>query len=147
MKRAFIVPAILIVATFMVLAIGLLTRQPLRNQAAFQNHYQQQARQMALAGLEEERLRLAGDVEHTYGNTTLSRALDDTFGNPVGSYIVTLDASWSTSPFHVLRVESEGFFGPATRPLARYVIRATVDIRPAPNPDFLAVVRWQESVP
>lgn len=147
MRRAFIVPAILIIATFMVLAIGLLTRQPLRNQAAFQNHYQQQARQMALAGLEEERLRLAGDVEHTYGNTTLSRALDNTSGQPVGSYTVTLDASWSVPPFHVLRVESEGFFGSATRPLARYVIRATVDVRPAPNPDFLSVLRWQESVP
>ena len=154
MKRGFIVPALLVVSIFMVLCVGMLSRQPMRNLGALQTHYQVQARQMALAGMEEIRLRLAGDVhQSTVANTTLSRGLPEAGGSEaVGSYVVTLDTSWVKKPYYVLRIESEGFFGSATRPRARYVLRCTLNGREKldddePNPDYLTLLRWQESVP
>ncbi|MBS2038305.1 hypothetical protein JST97_25200 [bacterium] len=152
MRRAFIVPALLVVAIFMVLCVGLLSRQPMRNLGAMQSQYQVQARQVALAGIEEARLRLAGDSAQTLTNTTFSRDLSEAGGAPVGSYLVNIDSSWCEEPFCVLRVESEGFYGAAIKPQARYVLRVTLDVRPelAPNklnPDYLQLLRWQESVP
>lgn len=147
-------PALLVVALFMVLCVGMLSRQPMRNLGAMQTHYQVQARQVALAGMEEIRLRLAGDLhQSTATNTTFSRELSEAGSTKaLGSYVVTLDATWSKAPFYVLRIESEGFYGPATRPTARYVLRATLDVREetapgVPNPDYLKLLRWQESVP
>lgn len=153
MRKAFIVPALLVIATFMVLCIGLLTRQPFRNQGAFQNLYQAQARQLAVSGVEEARLRLAGDVNQALTSTTFSRLVSAASGGaPVGSYLVTLDATWVGPPYFVMRVESEGFLGSAVSPQARYVIQATVDVREEvspglPNPDYLQLYRWRESVP
>lgn len=153
MRRAFIIPALLVISVFMVLVIGLLTKQPLRNLGAMQTLYQIQARQVAVAGIEEARLRLAGDINQSISNTTLSfEVCEAGTTTPLGSYLVVLDASWAVAPFRVLRVESEGFFGPSVKPLARYVIRATLDARPllSPgnrNPKYLHVLRWQESVP
>lgn len=152
MKRAFIVPALLVVSIFMVLCIGLLSRQPMRNLGAMQAQYQVQARQIALAGIEEARLRLCGDSLQTMTNTTFSRELSEAGGGMVGSYLVNWDSSWSEAPYYVLRVESEGFYGSAVKPQARYVLRATLDVRKElapdkPNPDYLSLLRWQESVP
>ncbi|MFN8610958.1 MAG: hypothetical protein U0931_25680 [Vulcanimicrobiota bacterium] len=153
MKRAFIVPALLVISIFLVLCVGLLTRQPMRNLGSMQSQYQVQARQMALAGIEESRLRLAGDTLQTLTNTTFSSPVSQAGGGPpIGSYLVTFDSTWSDKPYYVMRVESEGFYGPATRPQARYVLRATVDVRQQlesgeVNPDYLKLLRWQESVP
>ena len=147
MRKAFIVPALLVVATFLVLCVGLLSRQPMRNLGAMQSLYQIQARQMSLAGIEEARLRLAGDIDQGVTNTTFSSTVET-----VGAYVVSFDASWAGKPWYVLRVESEGFHGDPSKPVARYVLRATLDIRQElspgrPNPDYLSLLRWQESVP
>lgn len=153
MRRAFVVPALLVIATFMVLCVGLISRQPMRNLGAMQSLYQIQARQISLAGIEEARLRLAGDINQGATNTTFSRTVETAPGAaPLGTYVVSFDASWAVKPYYVLRVESEGFNGSPTKPLARYVLRATVDIRAElgpgkPNPKYLSLLRWQESVP
>jgi hypothetical protein len=154
MRRGFLVPAMLVVSVFMVLCVGMLSRQPMRNLGAMQTHYQVQARQMALAGMEEIRVRLAGDRhQSTVANATMAREVPEAGSTEgIGSYVVTLDTTWNKQPYGVLRIESEGFYGPATRPKARYVLRATLDGRQEleedkPNPAYLTLLRWQESVP
>jgi hypothetical protein len=152
-RRAFLVPALLVVSVFMVLCIGLLTRQPMRNLAAVQSLYQVQARQIALAGIEQARQRLASDFNTTVSNTSFSDSVTSVGGSTaLGSYLVTLDGTWSITPFYVVNVESEGFYGDPVRPLSRYVLRATLDVREegspgVPNPGYLRLLRWQESVP
>ena len=152
-RRAFLIPALLVVSVFLVLCIGLLTRQPMRNLGAVQTLYQVQARQIALAGIEQARQRLVGDIDQSVVNTTFSSSLQRVGSTEsLGGFIVTLDATWAGPPYHVLRVESEGFYGNLVRPHSRYVLRATLDVRNelgpgVPNPSYLHLMRWQESVP
>lgn len=125
MRRGFVVPALLVVAIFMVLCVGMLSRQPMRNLGAMQTHYQVQAR--ARWPWPEWR---KPDCAWAATCTTFARELPAAASTEIiGSYVVTMDASWAEAPFHVLRIESEGFSGSATRPTARYVLRATLDVR------------------
>lgn len=153
-RRAFIVPALLMTSLFLIMVLGYMSRAPLQRLAAFQTVYQIQARQIALAGMEEARIRIVGDIHLVPSTTTLQRDVKDpNSGAIIGSYLVTLDYSWSHAPWQVVQLESEGFLGPSLAPTARYVLRASIDLDPnnrsgpGANPNFYNLVRWRESVP
>lgn len=147
-KQAFMVPALLLVAAFFVLCLGILSKQPIRNSGALQALARQQARQVALAGIDEARLWLATEPSLSPLNADFTGQVVEAQLGLVGSYVVTLDYRWAGPPYGVVQVESEGILGTMASPQARYRLGVTVDIRdPASNPDYLKPLRWRESLP
>jgi len=147
-RLGFIVPALLLVAVFFVLCLGILSKQPIRNSGALQALARQQARQVALAGIDEARLWLATEPSLSPLNTDFTGQVEDPDSGLVGSYVVTLDYRWAGSPYGIVQVESEGILGTMASPQARYRLSVTVDITdPLGNPDYLKPLRWRESLP
>ena len=151
--RGFLVAALLIIMVFFIVAIGILTKQPNRRLAAFQTHYQVQAREIALAGIDDARLRMLGNIQHTTNNVTYDRVLSSPDGVEVGVSHVRLDYSWRDPPYQVLLIESEGVLGDPVDPRAIYRVQATIDLKPeartggGDNPRLFQVIRWREAVP
>ncbi len=154
-RQGFLIASLLLLMVFFVLAVGILTRQPLRRQAALQALYRLQARELALAGIEDARQRLMGDI-HFVPNPLhhYSRTLQSPGAGQLGTVDVTLDYSWSGHPYRVLVISSEATLGP-TPPhhLAIYRIQATVDLSAdsrtgsGPNAQLFEVIRWREPDP
>lgn len=147
-RRAFIIPALLLVAVFFVLCLGILSKQPIRNSGALQTLARQQARQIALSGIDQARLFLASEPSLSPLNSDLTGVVETPQSEFIGSYVVTLDYSWAGSPYRVVQVESEGILGTMASPQARYRLGVTLNIRnPLSNPDYLMPLRWRESLP
>lgn len=138
-----------------------MSRQPLGQAGSKQYRLGLQAQQLALTGIEEMRVRLDRDYRwrdlgDTQAVSFLEQVLDPVDSSLVGHYRIQLNQKWQEEPYQLLRLESEGMVGSADRPTARYVIKATLDIRPfarpgsdqsVANPDFFQWVDWDEFVP
>ena len=107
-----------------------------------------QARNLALAGMEDLRTKLSKDpffptgigdeqTEFTYTETVMSVTQPT---QKVGSFQVTLDRSRREPPAKVLRLQSVGTAGELQAEAARFTIYAELDLR-----DFSIKV-WQEGI-
>lgn len=106
------------------------------------------ARELAMAGLEETRVRLVHDynfppqaAEDQPEYQVVEQVLAPDGVEVAGYYMVRLEVSHKYDPYRFIEVESLGLVGSLTEPRARRLLRATLDLRgdAASNPTFF---RW-----
>jgi type II secretory pathway component PulK len=93
-KRGFLIQSLLLIALLLVFCLGLLGRQPFAYSGAKQTSKMLQARQLAVAGMEDVRVKLERDYQtRQLGEVkTVSYVEDVVSGSElVGSYHVTIN--------------------------------------------------------
>ncbi len=97
-----------------------------------------QAQELARAGIEDARIKLANDIEFPpVGVDQLVFSYTELVDG-LGSFRVHIDSANRRKPHYLYALVSEGFVGPATKPRARARILAWIDTR------TVEVVRWDE---
>ena len=139
-KRGFLlITALLVCVILLLIGMGMLGSESSRYAAMRHAATSSQARQMALAGLEDARAKLELDASFPPdpgpGQTTFSYSERlDLDSNTSGTYSVTIDRVQAGTPAAVLVVTSVGSIGPISKPIAQYKLRAEMDLsqsRPA----------------
>lgn len=131
-----LVTSLLFLALLMVMGLAFLGKRVGQYRGALAVRTAAQARAIALAGLEDARVKLDKDFafpppaakEQLYFSYT--EEMRDINGQVVGSYHVTVDRSLQQWPYAVVRLTSIGTLGPVDDPLARRRLYAEVDISP-----------------
>lgn len=155
-RRAYLLPLVLFVsAVLMILGTGFLTSRSMAYASAVDSIHHIQARACAYAGIEDARNKLLRDPHFppegdddqaffTYGET-LS---DMGSGGVVGTFVVTVDTTYSGKPYYVILVTSAGRTGDGESP---HVIQAEFDVAPydrsdhsRENPHPMSVLNWKE---
>lgn len=144
--RGFLlITSLLVCVVLLLIGMGLLGSQVSRMEAAKQSGYTAQARQLALAGLEDARLKMELDIEfppppgpgqHVFSYSE-NLAIPTAPGNdPVAaSYLVTVDMTHATTdPERYITVTAVGTVGPSIKPIAQYRLRGELDNH---DPDLL----------
>lgn len=149
-RGILLITALMICIILLLIGMGMLGSQASRYEAARQTTYISQARQLALAGLEDARVKLEMDVNFPPPrgpNQELfsysERLVDDTDARRWGTYTVLVDMTYATDILfpptatgRYIAVTSVGTVGPTTKPIAQYRLRAEIDnqftpLRPA----------------
>lgn len=158
-RRGFLAVVLPLLCVLLVLGLGYLSRVPAHYRSANSFALAEQARALAVAGLEDCRLKLLKDepafppASQELQVFTYVDDVKDTAGAVVGSYSVTIDSRWRTPPWDVLRISSEGTLGPPDAPLAKFVIAAMLDTRTqartgtGSNPQGYQWIEWNELLP
>lgn len=147
-RGVVLILALLGIALLLLLGMGLLGSQVARFRAATRAAEASQARQMAIAGLEDARLKLERDIAFppapTLGQTRFSYSEDLTLpdGSPA-SYTVTVDLSYLKAPWFAYRVTSFGGVGPRDKPVTVHTISAEMSVDPA-SPRNYKWLRWED---
>jgi Tfp pilus assembly protein PilX len=144
-----LISTLLILTVLLVAGFGLLTSQEARYAAVGRSAEIAQARAMAMAGLEDCRLKIQNDAsfppEMGPGQTVFSYKESmpiPTVPPTLANYQVLVDTSHAIPPYLVLVVTSIGSLGPDNRPTAQYSLKAEVDISEfirgssTPNPKY-----------
>ncbi len=157
MKRGFLIQALLLIALLLVFCLGLLGRQPLAYSGAKQTSKMLQARQLALAGVEDIRVKLERDYQtRQLGQVRSVNYVEDVFNGSetIGSYHVTVNQELQDTPFELLQIECEGLLGKDRQhPESRVVISTLFDLRkenrqgPGNNPNYFRFIEWNEKMP
>lgn len=142
-RRAFSLLIVLLFSTLLtVLALAYLTRTSSNYSAANYAADGQRAYELAMAGLENARVRLDKDSAFPPcgpGQPQFScwEAVYEPDGTTVaGSYLLTVDTRWAQAPYHTLRIVSVGCLGPPGQPRARRKLWTEVDVDPAHTPEW-----------
>ena len=155
-KGFLIITVLLLLIILLVLCGAYLRSQASYYKGARANSWKAGARQLALSGLEDVRLKLLKD--QTFPPTDLStnrftyieQVLDEA-GGVVGTYRVTLRSDKSEKPLWILYVQCEGRLGPADNPVATHTLTALFDLSVTPrdlsatNPRFRRWVQYRDS--
>ncbi|MEW6282898.1 MAG: hypothetical protein AB1758_30075 [Candidatus Eremiobacterota bacterium] len=157
--RAFLlVIVVLLSIVLLILGLGFLGKRSAQYAGSRYGVEAAQARAIALAGLEDARVKLSKDLRFPPPGAVdqLSFTYTETFFDldgttPVGSCTVTVLTHHSGAPYRVLQVTSVGVVGPADEPSARRRITAELDISPTvrgggavPNPGFFQWMNWTD---
>lgn len=151
-RGAVLITALLILAVIFVLGVGLLYRRLEQYRAAMSASQAAQARALALAGLEQVRVKLDKDPLFPLPGAidqsrfAFSETVVDASEQPVGSFTVELDSSRAGPPYYVLVVVSTGVVAsgdPSSPILARRILRQELDVAP----DLTAGVRGAAEPP
>jgi hypothetical protein len=148
-KQGFLlITVLLMVVLLLVLCFSFLRSQVGIYRAARSNLGKAVARQLALSGLEDVRLKLLKDSTfpplnlNTTVFTYVENVRDET-ARQIGSYRITLRSDKMDQPFVMLYIQSEGRLGPPDAPTATHTISAmcdmslqTRDATPVDNPAF-----------
>ncbi|MEW6282181.1 MAG: hypothetical protein AB1758_26480 [Candidatus Eremiobacterota bacterium] len=132
----------------LLLGMGLLGSQAARYRAATRAAEASQARQMAIFGLEDARLKLERDVafppDSSLGQTSFSYSEDVTLpdGSPA-SYSVVVELAFNRPPWMAYRVTSTGAVGPRDRPVTVHTINAEMSTDPGSTRCF-KWLRWED---
>ena len=132
-RGILLITALMVATVLLLVGMGLLGSQSSRYEAARQNSYTSQARQLALAGLEDARVKLEMDInfppppgpEQTV--FSYSETLDTNPASFEGSYSVLVDMTYATDAARYIVVTSVGTVGPPIKPTAQYRLRAEID--------------------
>ena len=150
-KRAgfLLVSTLLILSVLLIAGFGLLTSQEARYAAVGRSAEIAQAKAMAMAGLEDCRLKIQNDMnfppEMGPGQTSFSYKESlplPTVPATLANYQVLIDTSHAIPPYLVIVVTSIGSMGPDNRPTAQYSLKAEIDISEVirgsatPNPKY-----------
>lgn len=151
-KRAFLlITVLLLISILFVLCGAYLYSQVSYYRAARSMSWKAGARQLALSGLEDVRVKLMKDwkfppLSLTQRRFTYVERVLDAEGSLVGTYRVTLQSHYMDKPFSVLYVQCEGHLGPPEQPVASHTVTALCDLQPlhrngggTPNPKLY---RW-----
>lgn len=141
-RRGFLlITALMLTIILLLVGMGLLGSQASRYEAARQASFSSQARQLALAGLEDARVKMELDINFPPPQGpgqflfSYSEFLDLPYPTPVtGSYSVTVDSTYAQDPAAGLyyTITSVGSLGPPIAPTAQY--RLTAELSNNPNP-------------
>lgn len=152
MKRGSALIAVLLLLGFlMVLGMALLSKQTHHLRAATRARDAEAALELALAGLEEVRVKLDKDLRFPALRDTdqmtfsYQEEIFDIDGGPsVGFYIVRIDRRWEQEPYEVWRIRVEGVLGALDNPRARRLLEATFDRAEfragSPNPNYFEFI-------
>lgn len=152
-RGILMISALMICAVLLLVGMGLLGSQAARYEAAKQSTYISQARQLALAGLEDARLKLEMDVnfppppgpeQHSF---SYSEVLETDPSSYQGTYSVLVDMTYANDdPGRYITVTAIGTVGPPIQPIAQYRMRAEIDNQLTParpgNSDGIAKDRF-----
>lgn len=151
-RRGFLLVASLMLAgLFLVTGLGLLSAQASRYAASARIAEGAQAKNAALSGLEDVRVKLAKDVkfpprkgkEREQFKFAYSENLPSPAGAPPISYSVVIDYEleyevqvpksnrWAPYRWGVYRITISGYYGPRANPLATSMLYAEYDIHSA----------------
>lgn len=141
-RRGFLlITSLMITVILLLLGMGLLGSQSSRYEASKQTAYSSQARQLAIAGLEDARVKLELDVNFPPPagpgqlKFSYSESLDLPYADPVtGTYTVTIDMTHATDAGAHIIVTSIGSVGPPTAPIGQYRLRGEIDNAPSGRP-------------
>ena len=131
-----LVTSLLFLALLMVMGLAFLSKRVGQYRGALAVRSAAQARAIALAGLEDARVKLDKDFAFPPPagidqlSFTYTESMRDIAGAEVGSYTVTVDRSLSKWPYALVRLTSVGTLGPVDDPLARRRLYAEIDISP-----------------
>lgn len=162
-RRGFLLVLCLLMASLVfVMGIGFLGNGSSRYNAATQARTSTQAHHLAMAGIEDARVKIQKDpqfppsVEADTSNQqvvyTYNEVVTDFSGTTLGSYLVTIDQTYQGDPHWILRVTSRGKVGPLpNQPAGESVIHADFDIHPITpgtahprDANFVRIVNWWE---
>lgn len=151
-----LVTSLLFLSLLMVMGLAFLSKRVGQYRGALAIRSAAQARAIAMAGLEDARVKLDKDFAFPPQGSTeqlsfnYSEPMRDIAGTEVGSYTVTVDRSLSKWPYAVVRLTSIGTLGPVDDPLARRRLYAEVDISPTrrgttdPNENLHRFINFQD---
>lgn len=153
---------LMIMVLLLVAGLGFLGKQADRYRAATAAEASSQALEVAMAGLEDARVKLMKDFkfpppgEEDLPQYSYTEILHDPSGQAVGSYMVTIDTRWKASPSSLFKIEVWGYWGdPANQPISRRrltaewdyaeFIRGTEeDLKPTINPHAGQLMHFQD---
>ncbi len=151
-RQAFLIITVLLLLVILLVLCGAYLRSQVNYyRGARTNAWKAGARQLALSGLEDVRLKMLKDSTFPPTNLSTTRftyveKVFDESGQVVGSYRVTLRSDKSDKPFYMLFVQCEGRLGPTEAPIATHTLTALCDLSDKardssglPNPRFR---RW-----
>ncbi len=147
-RGVLLIMALLAIILLLMLGMGLLGSQAARWRSANRAAEASQARQMAIFGLEDARLKLERDAAFppapTLGQSVFSYSEDVTLpdGSPA-SYIVTIDLAYTVPPWNAYRITSNGAVGPRDKPLTLHTIAAELSVDPT-RPRPWKWLRWED---
>lgn len=149
-RGILLVTALMVCIVLLLIGMGLLGSQASRYEAARQSTYISQARQLALAGLEDARMKLEMDInfppppgpqQELFSYSEL--LVNDPDPNRWGTYTVVVDMTYANDiPYpppttvtgHYIAVTSVGTVGPTIKPIAQYRLRAEIDNQESGRP-------------
>lgn len=142
-RRAFLlITALLISLVLLLLGMGFLGSQADRYRGVQRSGEIAKARAMAVAGLEDARLKIQNDIRFpppmAAGQTVFSYGEATTIGDtpePLpGGYGVVIETAYRNDPnFEVLLITSTGTIGDPNNPLAQYQLKAEMSMRAGPT--------------
>jgi hypothetical protein len=154
-RRAFIlVICLFITALLFVMGLAFLNRGSNHYKSAREAQSAVQARALAWAGLEQVRAKLDKDLyfpplmgEDQLSLTYEEDVLDLDGVTRLGSVVITLDRTYASTPYYLLRVTSKGLSRLPAEPSARSTLVADFDISEwvrgttnAPNPNRYSII-------
>ncbi len=155
MKRGSILVAVLLLLSLLlVIGMALLAKEAFHFGAARRTADSEAAFELALAGLEDMRVKALKDLRFppardeaqvTFAYTEEVELVGG--GDPVGHYQVTVDRRYEIPPYEVWRIEVVGILGEAVNPRARRTITATFDValdRGGPNPNYFQIIDFSD---
>jgi hypothetical protein len=162
-QGAILIFALLLSALLLVLGAGFIAQRSLEYGAVSEVQDRAQARQLALAGMEDARVKMEKDPFFPpvggFGQTTFTYSedvLDPDDGDMIGIFTVTVNVGRKEEPFRVIRIQSIGSVvearSPDTPVRASYRIYGEVDVASlerggAPgveNPRLFRYIDWKE---
>jgi len=142
-RRAFLlITSLLISIVLLLLGMGFLGSQADRYRGVQRAGEIAKARAMAIAGLEDARLKIQNDLRFpppmAAGQTTFSYGEITTIGDipqPLaGGYGVSIETAYRNDPnFEVLVITSTGTIGDPNSPLAQYQLKAEMSMKAGPT--------------
>lgn len=156
-RRGFtLVASLFLLVVLLVLGLAFLGKRVAQYRGAVAVRAAARARAVALAGLEDARVKLEKDAlfpplgseEQLYFSYT--ETLRDINGQPAGTYTVTVDSRLDKWPYAVVRLTSVGTVGPVDDPQARRRLYAELDVSPTrrgttvPNENFYRFINFQD---
>lgn len=157
-RGVVLVAVLLILALLVIFGLVMLSKESAHFEAARRDAFSAQAFELAMAGLEDARVKLDKDYHFPRSNGSeqvlLSYSevvydLDEV--TELGSYRVTIDQRWQNENYQVLRITSVGYAGPASqikanRRLVVYLDTAA-ELRGAPgtpNPNYFEFINFED---
>jgi hypothetical protein len=158
-RGAILIFALMLCTLLLVIGMGFVAQRSLEYGSVSQLQDKAQARQLAMAGMEDARIKLEKDPFFPqvggFGQSTFTyseQLLDPSDASVVGVYKVTVDVSLKEEPFRIIRIVAVGDAGPdSADPLATYSIYAELDVASldrdnpgTPNPKLYRYIDWRE---
>jgi Tfp pilus assembly protein PilX len=136
----------------LLLGLAMLNRRADQHKAAQRVAESAMAYELAVAGLESARVRLAKDSSFPPRGAdqtrfTCTEAVYDVDNTTVrGFYVLDIDTRWINKPYFLIKVTSMGCWPEPDKPMARRRLRAEMDLNPDPSHSttFMRWVQWHD---